>query len=37
MLICTDSEDGERDKILSNLQQFSNFDDRTVQFVEVSL
>ena len=33
--ICNDPEDLERDDALSNLQQFSHFDDRAVQFVEV--
>ena len=37
MSICSDPGDSERDKVLSNLQPFSSFDDRTVQFVEVSL
>ena len=37
MSICDDCEDPERDDALSNLQQFSHFDDRTIQFVEVHL
>ena len=36
MSICDDVEDTERDDALSNLQQLSHFDDRTVQFIEVN-
>ena len=36
MSICDESEDPERDDTLVKLQQFSNFDDRSVQFVEVN-
>lgn len=33
--ICDDVEDPDRDTALKKLQQFSHFDDRTVQFIEV--
>jgi len=36
MSICEDSEDIDRDDLLVKLQQLSHFDERTVQFVEVS-
>lgn len=36
MSICNDAEDADRDNVLSDLQQFSNFDDRSVQFIEVT-
>lgn len=33
--ICDNVEDPGRDTALKKLQQFSQFDDRTVQFIEV--
>ena len=36
MSICNEAEDLERDNILIELKYFSNFDDRSIQFVEVN-
>ena len=35
MSICNEAEDLERDNLLIDLKQFSQVDDRTIQFVEV--
>ena len=37
MSICNEAEDLERDNILIELKYFSNFDDRSIQFVEVNI